>query len=232
MFVANHTSIIDYAVLSAHGRPHATIAQKHRGFLGLLINTLLSLNGSLAIDRNDKKSRQDSALEVKQHIQKSQNAPFLIFPEGTCVNNEYTVLFHKGAFELDAIICPVAIKYDKRFSDAYWHSRSQSFTFHLFYLMTRWTLVAHVWYLPPRRIAPNQTSIEFANQVKAEISKTANLKNLSWDGYFKVQLNNVELRPSKRKAKQAETDTTETLRCCDSQTPRGQTREKKATQLA
>ena len=52
--------------------------------------------------------------------------------------------------------------------------------------MTRWALVADVWYLPPRAKRPEQSSVDFANEVKAEISEVAGLKNLSWDGYFKV----------------------------------------------
>jgi hypothetical protein len=52
--------------------------------------------------------------------------------------------------------------------------------------MTRWSLKADVWYLTPRPRRPDQTAINFAHEVKAEISSIANLKNLSWDGYFKV----------------------------------------------
>jgi glycerol-3-phosphate O-acyltransferase 3/4 len=55
----------------------------------------------------------DHCHRMKQHISDPRNdAALLVFPEGTCVNNEYTVLFHRGAFDLDAIICPVAVKYE------------------------------------------------------------------------------------------------------------------------
>lgn len=94
--------------------------------------------------------------------------------------------FILGAFELGSIVAPVAIKYDKSWADAYWHTRTQTFTYHLLYLMTRWKLVADVWYLAPRRKRPGQSAIEFANEVKAEISEVAGLKNLRWDGYWKV----------------------------------------------
>jgi glycerol-3-phosphate O-acyltransferase 3/4 len=123
---------------------------------------------------------------MKKHVHNTQSVPLLIFPEGTCVNNEYTVLFQKGAFALDAHVVPCAIKYDKSWADAYWHSKSQSFVGHLLYLMTRWSLVAEVWYLEPQSLTKGQSPIDFANSVKALISKQANLKNLSWDGYFKV----------------------------------------------
>jgi hypothetical protein len=101
------------------------------------------------------------------------------------VNNEYTVLFHKGAFELGCDVCPVAIKYNKRLLDPYWNTREQSFTQHVLYLMTRWCMIADVWWLPPQRRAQGETSIDFAKRVKAMISEAAGLKNLSWDGYLK-----------------------------------------------
>ncbi|KAJ3106108.1 1-acylglycerol-3-phosphate O-acyltransferase 6 (lysophosphatidic acid acyltransferase, zeta) [Phlyctochytrium bullatum] len=122
---------------------------------------------------------------MRKHIHNPDNVPLLIFPEGTCVNNEYTVLFHKGAFEMDAAVVPVAIKYNKAWADAYWHSKTQTFTTHILYLMTRWALVADVWYLPPQKLRKGETSSDFANDVKAKISRQAKLKNLSWDGYFK-----------------------------------------------
>ncbi|KAJ3298996.1 hypothetical protein HDU79_003322 [Rhizoclosmatium sp. JEL0117] len=122
---------------------------------------------------------------MRKHIHNTANVPLLIFPEGTCVNNEYTVLFQKGAFELDATVVPCAVKYNKKWADAYWHSKTQSFTYHILYLMTRWALVAEVSYLPPQSLQKGQTSTDFANHVKAMISKQAGLKNLSWDGYFK-----------------------------------------------
>lgn len=48
---------------------------------------------------------------IKEHINKPNNNPLLIFPEGVCVNNEYVIMFKKGAFELGATVYPVAIKY-------------------------------------------------------------------------------------------------------------------------
>ncbi|KAJ3276228.1 hypothetical protein HDV01_005676 [Terramyces sp. JEL0728] len=185
IFVSNHTSIIDYIVLSAYGFPHATVAQKQGGIIGYFQKHILNLNGSLNFDRSQKHDRSVIAHKMREHVFNTDKSPLLIFPEGTCVNNEYTVLFQKGAFELGAKVAPVAIKYNKSWADAYWHSRTQTFSYHLFYLMTRWRLVADVWFLEPRAKRENQTAIDFANEVKAEISSTAGLKNLSWDGYWK-----------------------------------------------
>ena len=193
LFVANHTSFIDYLLLSTKGVPHATVAQTHGGLFGWIQKYMLSANGSLFFNRTQQKDRMAVIKRMQQHanrhrdchVKKSIPSPLLIFPEGTCVNNESTVLFHKGAFELDAVICPVAIKYNKRLLDPYWNTREQTFTKHVLYLMTRWMLVADVWWLDPVTRNPQETSIEFANRVKKLISDIAGLRNQSWDGYMK-----------------------------------------------
>lgn len=77
------------------------------------------------------KDRVIVAERMKQHVQAAETTPLLIFPEGTCVNNEYCVMFKRGAFDLGATVCPVAIKYNKVFVDAFWNSKRQSFTAHL-----------------------------------------------------------------------------------------------------
>lgn len=50
---------------------------------------------------------------MKQHIADPERPPLHIFPEGTCVNNEYCVLFKRGAFDMGASVQPIAIKYNK-----------------------------------------------------------------------------------------------------------------------
>lgn len=111
IFVANHTSVTDLAVASGMGRIHAVVAQAHGGMFGWLCRAVLRpLTASLLFDRNESRDRAIVSRRMKQHVNDPRNNPLLIFPEGTCVNNEYTVLFHKGAFELDCLVCPIAIK--------------------------------------------------------------------------------------------------------------------------
>lgn len=194
LFVSNHSSFIDFLVVSADSYPHATVAQRHNGLIGFFQKHILSLNGSLLFERGQKEDRAIISRQMRSHVSKPHNSSLLIFPEGTCVANEHTVLFHKGAFDMDCIVAPIAIKYDKSYGDAFWHTKTQTFTKHLFYLMTRWKLVAEVWYLPPRIRRFNQTATEFANEVKSEISDAAGLQNLSWDGYWKNFLPPIEKR--------------------------------------
>jgi glycerol-3-phosphate O-acyltransferase 3/4 len=93
------------------------------------------------------KDRLLVAEKMRNHVRQAGNTPLLIFPEGTCVNNEFCVMFKRGAFDLGATVCPVAIKYNKIFVDAFWNSRRQSFTQHLFRLMTSWAVVCDVYFL-------------------------------------------------------------------------------------
>lgn len=93
--------------------------------------------------------------------------------------------FHKGAFDLDVLVCPAAIQYDKRYVDPYWHTRSQAFSAHLAYLLTRWCLVADVWWLPPQRRGAGEDAVGFAARVRARLAAAAGLRPLAWDGYLK-----------------------------------------------
>lgn len=184
VFVANHTSMIDFIILEQM-TAFAVIMQKHPGWVGLLQRTILESLGCIWFNRMESKDREIVATKLKQHIADPQNNPLLIFPEGTCVNNEYTVMFKKGAFELGCTVCPIAIKYNKIFVDAFWNSKKQSFTMHLVRLMTSWAVVCDVWYLEPQTLQPSETPIDFAERVRDMIAKKAGIKKVPWDGYLK-----------------------------------------------
>ncbi|CAH8344295.1 unnamed protein product [Eruca vesicaria subsp. sativa] len=184
VYVANHTSMIDFIVLEQM-TAFAVIMQKHPGWVGLLQSTILESVGCIWFNRSEAKDREIVARKLRDHVLGTDNNPLLIFPEGTCVNNNYTVMFKKGAFELDCTVCPIAIKYNKIFVDAFWNSRKQSFTMHLLQLMTSWAVVCEVWYLEPQTIRPGETAIEFAERVRGMISHRAGLKKVPWDGYLK-----------------------------------------------
>jgi glycerol-3-phosphate O-acyltransferase 3/4 len=94
-------------------------------------------------------------------------------------------MFKKGAFELGCAVCPIAIKYNKIFVDAFWNSKKQSFTMHLVRLMTSWAVVCDVWYLEPQYLRDGETAIEFAERVRDMIAARAGLKKVPWDGYLK-----------------------------------------------
>ncbi|KAH7574803.1 hypothetical protein JRO89_XS02G0007000 [Xanthoceras sorbifolium] len=199
VFVANHTSMIDFIVLEQM-TAFAVIMQKHPGWVGLLQSTILESVGCIWFNRSEAKDREIVAKKLRDHVQGADNNPLLIFPEGTCVNNHYTVMFKKGAFELGCTVCPVAIKYNKIFVDAFWNSRKQSFTMHLLQLMTSWAVVCDVWYLEPQTLKPGETAIEFAERVRDIISVRAGLKKVPWDGYLKYSRPSPKHRERKQQS--------------------------------
>ncbi|XP_078437390.1 glycerol-3-phosphate acyltransferase 9 [Wolffia australiana] len=184
VFVANHTSMIDFIILEQMSA-FAVIMQKHPGWVGFIQKTILESVGCIWFNRTEATDREIVSRKIRAHVNGTDNNPLLIFPEGTCVNNHYTVMFKKGAFELGCAVCPVAIKYNRIFVDAFWNSRKQSFTMHLVKLMTSWAVVCDVWYLEPQFLRPGESPIEFAERVRETISLRAGLKMVPWDGYLK-----------------------------------------------
>ncbi|CAB4321298.1 unnamed protein product [Prunus armeniaca] len=199
VFVANHTSMIDFIILEQM-TAFAVIMQKHPGWVGLLQSTILESVGCIWFNRSEAKDREIVTKKLRDHVLGVDNNPLLIFPEGTCVNNHYTVMFKKGAFELGCSVCPVAIKYNKIFVDAFWNSKKQSFTMHLLQLMTSWAVVCDVWYLEPQNIRPGESPIEFAERVRDIISTRAGLKKVPWDGYLKYSRPSPKHRERKQQS--------------------------------
>jgi glycerol-3-phosphate O-acyltransferase 3/4 len=185
VWVANHTSMIDYAVLCAY-TPFAAIMQLHPGWVGFVQKKYLGSLGCLWFNRTQSKDRSLVQQNMREHVWSGTvSTPLLIFPEGTCVNNEYCVMFKKGAFDLGATVCPVAIKYNKIFVDAFWNSKRQSFSAHLGKIMRSWALVCDVYFLEPQTRKEGESAAAFAERVQHMIAKKIGLKIAPWDGYLK-----------------------------------------------
>ncbi|KAM2024172.1 hypothetical protein ACFX1T_016896 [Malus domestica] len=88
------------------------INPQHRTFLQ---STILESVGCVWFNRSEAKDREIVTKKLRDHVLGADNNPLLIFPEGTCVNNHYTVMFKKGAFEIGCSVCPVAIKVQQNF---------------------------------------------------------------------------------------------------------------------
>ncbi|KAE8702245.1 L-type lectin-domain containing receptor kinase IX.2 [Hibiscus syriacus] len=136
VFVANHTSMIDFIILEQM-TAFAVIMQKHPGWVGSSETATKHYFRECRlylVNRSEAKDREIVAKKLRDHSQGVDNKPPLIFPEGTCVNNQYSVMFKK------------------------------SFTMHLLQLMTSWAVVCDVWYLEPQNLRPGETPIEFAER--------------------------------------------------------------------
>lgn len=182
--VANHTSPIDCLVVACDNC-YSLIGQRHGGFLGILQRALARASPHIWFERDEVKDREAVAERIRKHVSDPNNPPILIFPEGTCINNTSVMQFKKGSFEVGSVIYPVAIKYDPRFGDAFWNSSKYSMMQYLYMMMTSWAIVCDVWYLPPMKMQPNETAVQFANRVKRAIAERGGLVDLMWDGQLK-----------------------------------------------
>lgn len=186
IYVSNHTTIMDAIILSSI-KQFAIVGQKYSGLLGIIEERILGCLDPVWFNRSDRTERSSVAETIKRRIYDEEaKAPILIFPEGVLVNNRFIIMFKKGAFELGAEVCPIAIKYNETLSShAYWSSRDLSFYRYLFDLMTNWVLIVDVWFLPPTSIQDGETPEEFAERVKLSIARAARLIPRPWDGYLK-----------------------------------------------
>lgn len=108
------------------------VGQQHTGWVKFFQDHVLSSMQCVWFNRGESSNRHLVAQKLAAHAKDASRIPLLVFPEGTCVNNDYVVQFKKGVFELDAPVCPIAMKYNRVFVDGYWNSRKMSFGMHLF----------------------------------------------------------------------------------------------------
>ncbi|KAH7849222.1 hypothetical protein Vadar_014805 [Vaccinium darrowii] len=114
-FVASWTGVVKYHGPRPSMRPKQVFVSNHTSMIDFII---LEQMIAFAV------IMQKHPGWVEGSRSRADNNPLLMFPEGTCVNNHYTVMFKKGAFELGCTVCPIAIKYNKIFVDAFWNSRN------------------------------------------------------------------------------------------------------------
>ena len=55
---------------------------------------------------------------------------------------------------------------------------------YLYMMMSSWSLVCDVWYLPPMNKTHDESAIDFANRVKAVIAKQGGLIDLAWYVFY------------------------------------------------
>lgn len=107
VFVANHSSMNDF-ILLLQSNPYAVVGQQHTGWVGFLQSHLLNSLNCVWFDRGADDDKRKAADILKAHIMDPANAgtPALIFPEGTCVNNEYVVQVsgEQGGFPLPPLL--------------------------------------------------------------------------------------------------------------------------------
>mgnify|MGYP003706006227 CR=1 FL=1 len=189
VFVANHTTMTDTAILLQHNI-YSLVGQMHSSvYVSFVQKVAMRSMNCVWFNRGDNRDRAKVAQTLTNHAHNVNGdlQPLLIFPEGTCVNNDFVVQFKKTVFDLDRdiAICPIAIKYNKSFVDAYWISSQEGFLSYLFRLMRSFCLVCDVWYMDPMYRAGDETAIQFAARVQKAVADRAGLTNTDYDGYMK-----------------------------------------------
>lgn len=107
IYVANHSSVVDIVIFLRKGAFSIT-GQAHGGGIGFFQKHVLTVMENLWFDRMTSKDRKLVAKKIRDHVNDLSKPPLLVFPEGTCVNNEHVVMFKRGAFELGTCIVPVS----------------------------------------------------------------------------------------------------------------------------
>ncbi|EDW75205.2 uncharacterized protein Dwil_GK19819 [Drosophila willistoni] len=182
--VCNHTSPLDVLVLMCDVH-YSLTGQRHDGILGILQRSLVRASPHMWFERRALGEREALALLLRLHVGANDRPPILIFPEGTCINNTAVMQFKKGSFTVSNVVYPVAVRYDRRFGEAYWDSTRYSMLRYMLMVISSWCITCDIWYLPPVFKLPDETSIDFSNRVKAAIAAQAGIDDLPWDGNLK-----------------------------------------------
>ncbi|KAI8034641.1 glycerol-3-phosphate acyltransferase 4 [Drosophila gunungcola] len=182
--VCNHTSPLDVLVLMCDGN-YSLTGQVHDGILGILQRALSRVSHHMWFDRQQLHDREALGLILRMHCSAKDRPPVLLFPEGTCINNTAVMQFKKGSFAVSDIVYPVAIRYDRRFGEAFWDSARYSMLRYMVMVVSSWCICCDVWYMPPLSRCPDESPVEFSNRVKAAIAAQADIDDLPWDGNLK-----------------------------------------------
>ncbi|XP_034472251.1 glycerol-3-phosphate acyltransferase 3 [Drosophila innubila] len=182
--VCNHTSPLDVLVLMCDCH-YSLTGQRHDGILGLIQRALARASPHLWFERRALGERESLGLVLRLHATGRTRPPILLFPEGTCINNTAVMQFKKGSFAICNVVYPVAVRYDRRFGDAFWDSTRCSMMRYILMVISSWSIKCDVWYMPALRRRPNETAIDFSNRVKAAIAAQAGIEDLPWDGNLK-----------------------------------------------
>lgn len=138
--------------------------------------------------RSEVNDRLAVSKKLKEHAESPNSNPILIFPEGTCINNNAVFMFKKGSFEVGVPIYPAVIKYDPAFGDPFWNSAHYGFLTYILMLMTSWCIVCNIEYLEKTERRLDENPIEFAQRVKTNICIKGGLVDIDFDGQVKRQL--------------------------------------------
>ncbi|ONK72240.1 uncharacterized protein A4U43_C04F17300 [Asparagus officinalis] len=91
---------LDFIILHPSARCWASmidfiIVEQMKSWMGFIQKIILESVGCIWFKHTESKDREVVTRKLREHTQGVDNNPLLIFPEGTCINNQYTVMFKK-----------------------------------------------------------------------------------------------------------------------------------------
>lgn len=182
--VCNHTSPLDVLMLMCDVH-YSLTGQRHDGILGVIQRALARASPHMWFERRALSDRESLGVVLRLHATGDGWPPVLLFPEGTCINNTAVMRFKKGSFAICNVVHPVAMRYDRRYGDAFWDSTRSSMLRYILMVISSWTTICDIWYMPAVPRLPGESSIDFASRVKAVIAAKAGIEDLPWDGNLK-----------------------------------------------
>ncbi|KAK2944403.1 putative Glycerol-3-phosphate acyltransferase 9 [Blattamonas nauphoetae] len=182
VYIINHTCMLDYMLVNLKGA-FGSVGQKTPGFLGWIMKNTIDCCDNIWFDRFIQYEKDTLTSRIKARIQDPKKARLLIFPEGICTNNICTVQFKRGAFELDAAVVPIGIKYGRDVSDAYyWRPGFLSWCLDL--MKSPW-VKADIFVLPAMTRNKGESVEDFSKRVQIELSEKTGLVPTAFNGYLK-----------------------------------------------
>lgn len=182
--VCNHTSPLDVLMLMCDVH-YSLTGQRHDGILGVIQRALGRASPHMWFERRALSDRESLGVVLRLHATGTGWPPILLFPEGTCINNTAVMRFKKGSFAICNVVHPVAMRYDRRYGDAFWDSARCSMLRYILMVISSWTIICDIYYMPAVPRLVGESSIDFANRVKAAIAAKAGIEDLPWDGNLK-----------------------------------------------
>uniref|UniRef100_T1JUC3 Phospholipid/glycerol acyltransferase domain-containing protein n=2 Tax=Tetranychus urticae TaxID=32264 RepID=T1JUC3_TETUR len=177
--VSNHTGPLDIVCLADHVR-YSFLGRQRNGLLGYVYKAIEVCGANIWFEMKDKEIIKD---RLQARASDPSSYPLVIFPEGTCTTTDRILRFRKGSFELDCSVYPIAIKYDLRFGNPFWNSKTIGFLGICVKFFTNWAIIADVHYLAPVHRKDSETAVEFSERVRGLIADKIGLKKIDLDGY-------------------------------------------------
>eukprot|EP00755_Sulcionema_specki_P005583 Sspe_Gene.33140::Locus_16209_Transcript_1_1_Confidence_1.000_Length_1528::g.33140::m.33140 len=193
VLVANHTTWLDGFVIAwlQWGHPVSRIENLRIPVLGYLFHAAQCI----FVDRRDPASRKKVMEAMQQRAREDGwHSPLIVFPEGTCVNQEALISFRPGAFAVSVPVQPVAIKYGCKRFDVSWVYGTSPLTWVV--MLTQWSIPVSVDFLDVMYPVEGEGAMRFGERVRGSMQAALGCAVTQHNHLdLKLQQTAVRLRP-------------------------------------